>query len=221
MILSNKEILEEIRRRNIKISGLNGNEPPDQEPFNTTAVDLKLSSKVFIPKKNALAVDLYKDNKVTDLLESNCEAIDLNEKTPFILKPKDFVLSTTKEEIHLPSDRTCFAARVEGKSSNARCGLTIHCTAPTIHAGFKGHITLEISNLSTWPFLLYPDMYICQLIIEEVKGDIAKKDSQYHGQYLATGRSQYQDQNKQPQEPIEQTIERILKKVLPNYIDQK
>ena len=204
MILSNKEILEEIRRRNIKIGELTGNEPPDQAPFNTTSVDLKLSSEVYIPKENALAVDLYKDPKITSLLDSNCDTIDINKKTPFILRPKNFILSKTKEKIHLTSDRKCFAARVEGKSSRARCGLTVHCTAPTIHAGFEGHITLEISNLSTWPFLLYPDMYICQLIIEEVKGDIADIKSQYHGQYSATGRSQ-------DQEPIEQTVERILK----------
>ena len=32
------------------------------------------------------------------------------------------------------------AARVEGKSSYARCGLLAHFTAPTIHAGFEGRV---------------------------------------------------------------------------------
>ena len=213
MILSNKQILHEIRRENIKISGLTGDEEPDKAPFNTTAVDLKLSSKIYIPKKNALAVDLRNEKlKVTELLESNCEPISLHEKTPFILNTGDFILATTKEEVEFPIDRKpFFAARIEGKSSNARCGLTVHCTAPTIHAGFKGPITLEISNLSTWPFLLHPNMYICQLIIEEVNGDIEKKISQFHGQNSATGKSLYQDQD-QNQEQIEQIVERMLKK---------
>jgi len=35
---------------------------------------------------------------------------------------------------------------VEGKSSLARLGIGIHITAPTIHAGFKGPIQLEICN---------------------------------------------------------------------------
>jgi deoxycytidine triphosphate deaminase len=36
---------------------------------------------------------------------------------------------------------------VEGKSSYARCGLLVHFTAPTIHTGFAGTITLELINL--------------------------------------------------------------------------
>lgn len=42
------------------------------------------------------------------------------------------------------------AARVEGRSSLARIGLMLHLTAPTIHAGFEGNITIEM--LSHSPF---------------------------------------------------------------------
>jgi dCTP deaminase len=59
---------------------------------------------------------------------------------------------------------------VEGKSSLARIGLGVHVTAPTIHAGFEGLITLEIKNHGTAAIRLRPGMPICQLIFESVFG---------------------------------------------------
>lgn len=85
-------------------------------------------------------------------------------------------------ELPIVPGRPALAARVEGRSSFARCGLLVHFTAPTIHAGFRGRITLEIINLGPIPILLYPGTYICQLIVEEVVGIPLKKESQFQGQ---------------------------------------
>jgi dCTP deaminase len=76
---------------------------------------------------------------------------------------------------------------VEGKSSLARCGILIHFTAPTIHAGFNGTITLEIINLGPVRFLLTPGLFICQLIIEEIQGAPANAPNQFRGQTGAAG----------------------------------
>jgi dCTP deaminase len=84
------------------------------------------------------------------------------------------------------ADRS-LAARIEGKSSYARCGLLVHFTAPTIHAGFKGTITLEIMNLGPYAISLRPQMPICQLIIEEVRGVPFRSDSQFQGQSQPAG----------------------------------
>lgn len=82
------------------------------------------------------------------------------------LKPNAFALAYTVERVELPLN---LAARVEGKSSVARWGLSIHQTAPTIHAGFQGHIRLEIANVGPFVCRLTPGMQICQLVIEELK----------------------------------------------------
>ena len=82
------------------------------------------------------------------------------------LKPNAFALAYTMERIELPPN---LAARVEGKSSVARWGLSVHQTAPTIHAGFHGNIRLEIANLGPFVCRLTPGMQICQLVIEELK----------------------------------------------------
>jgi dCTP deaminase len=61
---------------------------------------------------------------------------------------------------------------VEGRSSYARLGLVVHMTAPTIHAGFRGHIVLEMMNFGPFPLRIDPGTTrICQLIFEELGSD--------------------------------------------------
>jgi len=115
----------------------------------------------------------------------------ISERTPFKLERDQFVLGITHERVHLPIDRnaaTCLAARIEGKSSRARCGLLIHFTAPTVHPGFEGRLVLEMINLGPSPILLTPGMFIAQLIVEEVKGiPNDENPSEFQGQLSATG----------------------------------
>lgn len=79
------------------------------------------------------------------------------------------------------------AARIEGKSSRARFGLLVHFTAPTIHAGWSGRITLEMMCLGQTPLKLYPGLLICQLIVEEVVGDPTENESEFQDQMKPTG----------------------------------
>lgn len=60
--------------------------------------------------------------------------------------------------------------------------MLVHFTAPTIHAGFGGTITLEIINLGPIPIILSPGTPICQLIVEQVDGTPFRNDSQFQGQ---------------------------------------
>jgi deoxycytidine triphosphate deaminase len=78
----------------------------------------------------------------------------------FILHPQTMVLSSTFEFISLPND---IEASIEGRSSWARTGLMI-ATAVYVDPGFKGCITLELSNLSNIPVKLFPGMRIGQIV---------------------------------------------------------
>lgn len=108
----------------------------------------------------------------------------------FALEPGKFVISNTLERVSLPicPTRPCYSARVEGRSSYARVGLLVHFTAPTIHAGFDGTITLELMNFGSNSIMLYPDIYICQLIFEKVDGEIIFEPSQFQGQTSPEGK---------------------------------
>ncbi len=76
-----------------------------------------------------------------------------------VIYPHEFILGVTTEWLKL-SDR--LIANVDGKSSLGRLGLVIHATAGFVDPGFKGHITLEITNLTNMPIIVYPDMPIGQ-----------------------------------------------------------
>jgi deoxycytidine triphosphate deaminase len=100
----------------------------------------------------------------------------------YVLEPQAFILGWTREDIQLPVNSR-LAARVEGKSSLARIGLGVHITAPTIHAGFKGPIQLEICNHGSLRVRLRPKMRVCQLILEQTLGNPVKGyKGQFYGQ---------------------------------------
>ena len=58
------------------------------------------------------------------------------------------MLGRTLERVELPDD---IVARIEGKSSIGRLGLIVHATAGFVDPGFKGSLTLEITNLTRDP----------------------------------------------------------------------
>lgn len=158
-------------------------------PYQTSAVDLRLGDEVsYFTEGLPINIDLRRGS-FASLFGPNSSAHKITAETPFALEPQKFVLSTTFERVSLPliQDQIPLAARVEGRSSYARCGLLIHFTAPTIHAGYNGRITLELINLGPLPILLYPGAPICQLIVEEVHGDPFRNDSQFQGQITAGG----------------------------------
>lgn len=85
----------------------------------------------------------------------------------FILHPHSFVLAATLEWLRLPSDLCGF---VTGKSSWGRRGLIIE-TAPGVHPGFAGCLTLELANVGEIPIKLITGTKICQLFLHNMNGE--------------------------------------------------
>jgi dCTP deaminase len=85
--------------------------------------------------------------------------------TEYYLHPRAFVLGVTLEWLRLPKN---LAAYVIGKSSWGRRGLII-ATATGVHPGFKGCLTLELTNVGEIPVAIKPGMTICQLFIHTVE----------------------------------------------------
>ena len=92
--------------------------------------------------------------------EELTELVEIDDETPFILHPGEFVLGSTLERVMLPDD---VVARLEGKSSLGRLGLLIHSTAGFIDPGWDGHVTLELSNVANLPITIYHAMKIGQI----------------------------------------------------------
>lgn len=109
-----------------------------------------------------------------------------------IVRPGGFLLWVTKEEIGTPKENPRLIAFVNAKSTRARTGLMVHLTAPTIHSGWKGNITLEIANLGPFDFILEENAVIAQLTVATISSPpklaLRVTESQTQGQTGAEGR---------------------------------
>lgn len=118
-------------------------------------------------------------------IESYMESFYIEKGKPFIIHPGEFALATTYERVELPDD---LVARVEGRSSMGRLGITMHVTAGYIDPGFCGRITLEISNIGKMPVALYTGQRVCQIVFETMTSASEQpyghpeRDSKYMGQ---------------------------------------
>ena len=181
MILTDREIQVALRANQIAIDPR-----PEPDAYSSTSVDLTLSDVFRIWKQRADVNGIepvvvspgVAGFKFDDVANEHLDTIVAGNQG-HVIEPNAFVLGWTRERVSLPIEGR-LAARVEGKSSLARCGVGVHVTAPTIHAGFVGQIQLEIFNHSTVRVRLLPGMKVCQLILEATLGT---PDKGYRGMF--------------------------------------
>ena len=109
-----------------------------------------------------------------------------------IVKPSGFLLWQTQETVGTPETGANLICFVDGKSTRARTGILVHLTAPTIHASWSGKITLEISNLGPFDFVLEEGDVIAQIVvatISSVPSETMKSGSVTYNQVQVTGAS--------------------------------
>jgi len=174
MILVDWQLLDRIARGSIKI------EPYDKKLVQPNSLDIRLGNHFVWYETSNEVIDPYNQDSVTSHVK------EVHADT-FILKPGQFVLAETLECIELPDN---IVATIEGKSSIARLGVTLHQTGGWIDAGFRGSITLEMANVNSRPVKVYAGMPIGQLVFyttERAENPYYKKsDAKYLDQRQAT-----------------------------------
>ena len=149
MVLSDKTIKEEIKNKNIII------DPLGENAIQPASVDVRLDENILVFRNTEQP---YID--VKNISDELTDLIKIKSDKPFILHPNQFVLGSTLEYVEIPNH---LVSRLEGKSSLGRVGLLIHSTAGYVDPGFKGNLTLELSNVSNLPITLYKGMKIGQM----------------------------------------------------------
>jgi len=160
MALSDVEIWMELQAGALVIDPL-----PDATSVNAASVDLHLDNKIqrYKAVPAGTKIDLA-DASATAQVAYHTEIIDVTETDVFLTRD-DFIIGFTRETIGLP---THLLARVEGRSSLARLGISIHNEAPTIQPGWAGQIALELTNVGPLKLQLREGLIICQLILERL-----------------------------------------------------
>lgn len=178
MILSDGELwaeLESHEEKHLVIDPV-----PEADNVVSSAVDLRLHHELFeLPDEIAGMIIEPQRIAVDQLIRNQACRIDL-ESQSYEMAPNTFLSAKTEEKVRMPP---YLAARVEGKSKLGRLGLAVHVTAPTIHAGYEGRLTLEMSNSGPFTLKLTRHMKICQMIVERL-GEPAQRP--YTGEFQDT-----------------------------------
>jgi dCTP deaminase len=159
-------------------------DPWDPDMVQPASVDLRLGASFRVFHNHRVsAIDLAAPP------ENLTELVEVGDDEPFVIHPQEFCLGRTAEWVALPDD---IVARIEGKSSLGRLGLIVHATAGFVDPGFNGTLTLEITNLTRVPIVLWPGKPIAQLSFMTLDRPAERPyghpdlGSHYHGQVDAT-----------------------------------
>ncbi len=153
MILSGKRIKNECIKGNITISNFNINR------LNPNSYNLRLNNKLKIYK--TFCLDMKRKHKTEEITIS---------ESGYILQPNQLYLGRTEEYTETQN----YVPMLEGRSSLARLGLSIHATAGFGDIGFCGYWTLEISCIH--PVIIYPLVEICQIYYYNIDGEFDTYD---------------------------------------------
>ncbi len=184
-VLADRDIRAELESGRVRI------DPYDPADLQPSSVDLHLdrSFRVFRNNRYAFIDPRMPQPDLTELLT-------IGDDEPFVLHPGEFVLGQTLEWVELPDD---LVSRLEGKSSLGRLGLLIHSTAGYVDPGWKGNLTLELSNVANLPIALYYGMRIGQISFFRMSSPVERPygsrelGSKYQGQSEPTASASHAD----------------------------
>jgi len=177
MILADRDIKQALADGRIKITPA----PDLATQLGSVSVDFRLGGTfmVFEHSRHSF-IDPRQPQSIGDAMRT----IEVSDDERFIMQPGDFALASTIESLELPDD---LLGRLEGRSSIARLGITVHSTAAVFEPGWVGTATMELSNLGRMPVALYPGMRICSFSFEQVSSPVEtpyrlKRNAKYAGQ---------------------------------------
>ena len=184
-VLSDRDIAAALAAGRVKV------DPYDEADLQPSSIDLHLDRSFRVFRNNR-----YPYIDVRSPQPDLTELLNVADDEPFVLHPGEFVLGQTLEWVELPND---LVARLEGKSSLGRLGLLIHSTAGYVDPGWKGKLTLELSNVAKLPIALYFGMKIGQISFFAMSSPVdrpygsAGLGSKYQGQSEPTASAYFED----------------------------
>jgi dCTP deaminase/dUTP pyrophosphatase len=92
------------------------------------------------------------------------------------LKPGEYVLVETIEKVNMPAN---VAAKILPRSSLFRLGCSLETAL--VDPGYKGALTMGLSNISKHDFTIERGARIAQIVFEEVEGETTLYKGKYQG----------------------------------------
>ncbi|PIT84620.1 dCTP deaminase [Candidatus Micrarchaeota archaeon CG10_big_fil_rev_8_21_14_0_10_45_29] len=165
MILSDKDIIDEIKAGRIVFSPKIG-----KEQIGGASVDLTLAPRFwkFKPSYEGKVIDLKRVHFSQSFDEIKARSI--------VLHPGELCLAITREKIKLAPD---IMGNLEGRSRYARMGLAVHITSALVQPGSDNHQVLEVVNFAPFAVKLHAGMRISQVVFEYIRTPTSQPYAKY------------------------------------------
>jgi deoxycytidine triphosphate deaminase len=143
------------------------------------SIDLRVSEVFWRPRRRRTLwrrLTPWRD-RVIDLRRSSIHDLsplrdwkrfEVKEGQTVTIKPGETIMARIYERFKMPR---AYAGKVEGRSSFARMGLSVHCTGDFINPGWEGYMPLQLTNHGPYPIRLAPFFPICQLMLVRLSGE--------------------------------------------------
>lgn len=178
-MLTDKQLKQFIKEKKISI------EPYNEKKIKAGKYDIHLGKYLLQPVPTKVVIDPTDPKTTPEYKKLDLESMG---DEGYLLKPQEFILGQTLEQIGVAADVGMF---LDGSTTFARLGLTIHQSANYIPPGQDPHIiTLEIFNASPWQIKLSYKMRVGKVIAFRYEEDntISAKDyNRYNAQQETTG----------------------------------
>lgn len=152
MILSDGNIKAAIAAGSIVVS------PYDEAMINPSSLDIRLGDMYTETRPEYQPMN---GNGRVDPLDKKTFVTTTTKQNSYLLKARSTVLVSMLEHLELPDN---ISAKLLGKSSLARLGMDNSSPAGWIDAGWRGYITMELTNHAHYDLQLTKGMKIGQLV---------------------------------------------------------
>lgn len=169
MILSDVDIHHYLANKSISMFP-----PAKPQDIRPTGIRLHLGSELLVPKEGQ-TVDLDSSQEIL------FDTINIS-KDSYLLRPGQFILGSTLERFQVSRNLVC---HLDGRSTVARIGLTLHCTSSTIDGNYEEarSIVLEMKNEGPFNIVLRQGIAVGLLSFSQLLSPIKQNtQQQYRGQ---------------------------------------
>jgi dCTP deaminase len=178
MILSDGDIRKALDSGDIRVDP----QPDLETHLGSCSIDFRLGNTFMVFEYSRHS---YIDPRQPQSIGEAMRTIEVQDGDAFIMQPGEFALASTMESLTLPDN---LLGRLEGRSSIARLGITVHSTAAVFEPGWTGTATMELSNLGRMAVALYPGMRICSFTFQQLTSPAQvpysrKTNAKYAGQH--------------------------------------
>ena len=118
-------------------------------------------------------------NSVVDPKNFREDAFVTIKRDVCVVPPNSFALARSVEYFRIPRNVLTICL---GKSTYARCGIIVNVTP--FEPEWEGHVTLEISNTTPLPAMIYANEGIAQVIFFESQESCEVSYADRHGKYM-------------------------------------